>query len=100
MSAQIVDGGPAFPMTASTGDPRDGVYCQAGMTLRDWFAGQALGSLVTADSAENHSVLSAEGVNDATYFGRSFTDECYWEDVAKSAYVIADAMLKARGGVA
>lgn len=35
-------GGPAFPIAASTGDPRDGVYCQNGMTLLDWYAGQAL----------------------------------------------------------
>ena len=29
---------PAFPVSSSTGDPRDGVYCQTGMTLRDYFA--------------------------------------------------------------
>jgi len=40
-------GGPAFPLTASTGDPRDGVYCQNGMTLLDWMAGQALVGLLS-----------------------------------------------------
>jgi hypothetical protein len=79
----------------ATGEQPHPIY---GMTLRDWFASNALGSLVTADSAENHSQLAADGVNDGTYFGRGFTDECYWEDVAKSAYAIADAMIKARGG--
>lgn len=34
------DGGPAFPLAAGTGDPRDGVHCQTGMSLRDWFASQ------------------------------------------------------------
>jgi len=76
MSEQINDGGPAFPMNASTGDPRDGVYCQNGMSLRDWFAGQALAGLLsgrgnTGDKAPN------------------------W---ANGSYAIADAMLKARGG--
>lgn len=87
MSVQIVDRGPAFPSN-------DDEIQNDGMTLRDWFAGQALRSLVTADSMENHSVLSDAGVNDGTYFGREFTSQDYWEDVAKSAY----AMLKARGG--
>lgn len=35
-------GGPAFPLAASTGDSRDGVYRQNGMTLLDWYAGQAM----------------------------------------------------------
>jgi hypothetical protein len=69
------DGGPAFPLTASTGDPRDGVYCQNGMTLRDWFAGQALIS--------------------APQDGRFTTEE-----LADGCYEMADAMLKARGGAA
>lgn len=42
MSNPINDGGPAFPLAASTGDPRDGVYCCSGMTLRDYFAAAAL----------------------------------------------------------
>jgi len=69
------DGGFAFPMTASTGDPRDGVYCQNGMTLRDWFAGQAL-----------------QGILAGT---RNGDKPANW---AKAAYLIADAMIKARGG--
>lgn len=35
-------GGPAFPLAASTGDPRDGVYCQSGMSILDWYAGQEM----------------------------------------------------------
>lgn len=44
MSA-INDGGPAFPVTASTGDPRDGVYCQPGMSIRAYFAAKSLGGI-------------------------------------------------------
>lgn len=38
------DGGPAFPVpSVGTGDPRDGMTVgHNGMSLRDWFAGQAL----------------------------------------------------------
>jgi hypothetical protein len=76
MSNQINDGGPAFPMNASTGDPRDGVYCQNGMSLRDWFAGQALAGLLSEPK---------------------YTPEMPHR-YAKASYIMADAMLKARGG--
>ena len=57
------DGGPAFP----------GPYGSDGMSLRDWFAGQALAGL-----------LSQEGV------------EASPETDAAWAYKVADAMLAAR----
>jgi hypothetical protein len=61
----INDGGPAFP--------RPMVAAAPGMTLRDWFAGQALVSM-----------------------GVEYTDECH-SSVAECAYAYADAMLRARG---
>ncbi len=60
----IRDGGPAFP--------RHGYNSNDGMTLRDWFAGQALVSM-----------------------GVEYTDECH-ASVAECAYRYADAMLRAR----
>jgi len=77
------DGGPAFPMAASTGDPRDGVYRQNGMTLRDWFAGQALAGLL--GNAEFH--VEPEDGDEVPKL------------IATNVYQMADAMLKARGGV-
>lgn len=59
----------AFPMVIQT---VQGAVASRGMTLRDWFAGQALAGL----SAKNH----AGGVS-----------------IAKSAYALADAMLAERG---
>jgi hypothetical protein len=70
------DGGPAFPIPDIyvPDEHRGCVSGSVGMSLRDWFAGQALvGIASTADTAAYH---------------------LYAED----AYAIADAMLKAREG--
>lgn len=59
-------GGPAFPAKYKL--PSDGEYQSPGMTLRDWFAGQALAGLAATEG-------------DAS---------------TKYAYFLADAMLEAR----
>jgi hypothetical protein len=64
------DGGPAFPVPDSM--PGDGVG-GAGMTLRDYFAGQALAGLIMRDA-----------VIDTITAG-------------KKAYAFADDLLAARG---
>jgi hypothetical protein len=64
-------GGPAFP-TSNGGSPDDG------MALRDYFAAKAMQGLIA----------SPRGTPD----GRDGTDHYY----AKCAYIMADAMLKAR----
>ena len=71
----INNGGPAFPRHALEIKLPDGsvVPKDPGMTLRDWFAGQALAGLVS---------YVVEG---ATF-----------ENVAEDAYKAADAMLRAR----
>jgi hypothetical protein len=68
---QINDGGPAFPNIGYTIDKN-----YNGMTLRDWFAGQALAGLLTqsVDAAEPEFPLI----------------------FASAAYEVADAMIKAR----
>ena len=60
------DNEPAFPMVA----PENWAMMQEGMTLRDWFAGQALSGVM----AKQHN----------------------FADVAYSAYALADAMLVER----
>lgn len=74
MSTKQNDGGPAFPN-------HDGCDPEEGMSLRDWFAGQVLTGLVVARciTTDDQDRLSEER-------GRK----------AKSAYALADAMLKAR----
>jgi hypothetical protein len=66
------DGGSAFPVSYGP-DGTPGYGC--GMTLRDWFAGQALAG------------LSAEGER----FSRP-------ENLTKTAFLLADLMLAARKG--
>lgn len=72
-------GGAAFPMTGYT-DPNGNItYPEFGMSLRDWFAGQA---------------LAAFGAwSPAPY---TFTQEAADRVRAKRAYEIADAMLAER----
>jgi hypothetical protein len=68
----INDGGPAFPSVGEGfGNPS---YSAPGMTLRDWFAGQALAGM---------------GVE-------CTSDEFCHSSVAECAYAYADAMLRAR----
>lgn len=82
MSALPKDGGPAFPtvvhgMTAFSGQPTIDTY--EGMTLRDWFAGQALcgmlsaGIPVTINGAKMHHEETAYAIADAMLAQRSKT---------------------------
>ena len=71
---QIDNGGPAFPLAASFNDHK--VY---GMSLRDWFAGQALTAVIRRGGAYLPSVDD--------------TPEDYF---ARAAYAQADAMIAAR----
>lgn len=68
----ISDGGPAFPMPDTHHANGRVQYGSNGMTLRDWFAGQALASTGCGYGAGHE------------------------EQTARVAYAIADAMLKAR----
>lgn len=67
------NGGPAFPTGTTPGH-----YSQEGMSLRDWFAGQALAGFIAGYYANT----------EAAGYGLS--------DMADIAYAQADAMLAAR----
>ncbi len=81
---KIEDGGPAFPHPGGAND----VTVQTshlGLSLRDWFAGQAINGIcagLCADSSNGYaaSAFSRVGITEA----------------AKDSYLIADAMLAAR----
>lgn len=63
------DGGPAFPV-----EQPETFAVGGGMSLRDWFAGQALQGMLANDDASG----------------------AVWSAFAKDAYACADAMLAAR----
>ena len=75
MSEPIDDGGPAFPVPVTPTRSGEWASCKEveSMTLRDWFAGQALAGML---GYEHRS-------------GR-------FETFATDAYIYADAMLAAR----
>jgi hypothetical protein len=81
------DGGPAFPVM--TGERQIAGHekefdALPGMTLRDWFAGQALGAIIAATSAGQHNPPMREGEVHLRYA------------IARDAYDMADAMLAVR----
>jgi len=78
MSGPANDGGQAFPH----GNPTHGG--DTGMSLRDWFAGQA-----TEQDVQNHIGESVTHLSGATYRNTTRTRE-------EAKYAYADAMLAAR----
>ncbi len=79
------DGGPAFPQHGWTSNPEvlERMKNQGGMTLRDWFAGQAISSIIRDDE----TVVKIKNQMGVTFA----------EAAALMAFVVADAMLQARG---
>jgi hypothetical protein len=78
-------GGPAFPGTQYANGIQPSGFSE-GMTLRDYFAAKALNTIL--------------GQYDFTFFEDDKSekeDETFALIVAKNAYSMADAMLKARG---
>lgn len=83
MTEKTSDGGPAFPMVVwQTPDGFCMSYSSKGMTLRDWFAGQALIGFLS----------SGRGINGGCQ--TDFTTD----RLAKDCATVADAMIKARDG--
>lgn len=77
LMAKTDDGGPAFPRTKYSHFNEQPIGCSEGMSLRDYFAGQALAGHLASFSGENVGCPPAE---------RS----------AQWAYEYADAMLAER----
>lgn len=80
MSNKIDDGGPAFPGAADTAEGHQ--MREYGMSLRDWFAGQALAGILAGGFANTIPHDDISGGSQAAGF----------------AYMYADAMLAARNG--
>lgn len=78
------DGGPEFPF--ATTDPSNVVLQASGMSLRDWFAGQALAAMIAKSP-----FFDRDGE-----FGNPVDMVQFKADMSESAYCYADAMLEAR----
>lgn len=74
MKDRFTDGGPAFPVLMKAGEV---ARSDAGMSLRDWHAGQALAGQLASMTPGN-------------------IDPAFASHVAKQAYLVADAMLAER----
>lgn len=88
MEPKINDGGSAFPIIPPLhergfGSANGYPYPENGMSLRDWFAGQAIGAVIRQCAGDQAVSLDSR------------TPEQYFAD---KAFGIADAMLKAREG--
>ncbi len=94
MSKQPRDGGQAFPMLGDVSHNADWVTTD-GMTLRDWFAGQAVEALIRIGAEQVQSCAcgeTPERPNSAWYFGIKLG--C--SKLGADAYEVADALLAAR----
>jgi hypothetical protein len=81
------DGGPAFPLQTAEYFPSlnktHAGRAQPGMTLRDWFAGQALPAVLALSHEALIAVAKKNGVSET-------------DAAALGAYELADAMIRAR----
>lgn len=82
MSTEIDDGGSAFPMSYH---PDGNNADHQGMTLRDWFAGQALTGELAANGLGDEGAVKLRSPENASL-------------MAARAYHMADAMIRARKG--
>ena len=85
------DGGPAFPVTI---EPEPDVFkLMPGISVRDYFAAKAMESVQISEMIESFRRNDYSGKQDHnTYLPLATAKE-----VAEYAYVMADAMLAARG---
>ena len=83
--SEIKDGGHAFPWC---GDLNETPFINLGMTLRDKFAESALIGLLSEPIGECQST--------ASYMTRSREGDQPGDFMARAAYLLADAMLRAR----
>lgn len=93
MNEPINDGGPAFPVHMSNAMLERGsaeAFGLAGMSLRDWFAGQALSGFF---AIPDNRTCPTERLHEI----EAWRDEVALED-CKTVYRYANAMMKARGG--
>lgn len=109
MSATINDGGPAFPRTYSTDYLSNScamIETSGGMSLRDWFAGQALAGFVSQPDGEYSFRWKNTETGETRFLGYGanpagpnwVVTKTAMEAMAEAMYKHADAMIAARSG--
>lgn len=98
MSSHINDGGPAFPVReAERFNPENNETHATeqhwGMSLRDYFAGQALGAIMITEVMEAFRRNDYDGKQDHNTYVPVQT----MEELAQLAYGFADAMVERHG---
>lgn len=78
--SEVKTGGPAFPPAVAITESGNAFYGYDGMSLRDWFAGQALAGYL------------------ASFAGCEADPAKHADALAKTCFTLADALLAARGG--
>ena len=93
---KIDNGGPAFPQHGWSSNPEviERMKHQGGMTLRDWFAGQAL-AIAWKDLARSEDKPEFMTLGNRKLEPHKDVYTCS-KNLAELAYEIADAMLSAR----
>ena len=90
---KVEDGGPAFPQGATEDHVGNTHPLFGGITIRDYFAGQALSAVLK--NGADRDALDPEAQSNffeiAAGFGPTVAEVIAWK-----AYAIADAMLEAR----
>lgn len=86
--SKIDDGGPAFARYAAE-HGHGGHFEQDGMSLRDWFAGQFLAGAATSNEPLAFRGNPSQEEVDAAL-------RSHWDDVARAAFIAADAFIAAR----
>lgn len=89
MSAPINDGGPAFPHFKFSENGKVEICPQGGMTLRDYFAGQALTGVIPSIETEIDKLDT-----DSKHFDHNVN--CFYQSAAIRSYCYADAMISTR----
>ena len=87
------DGGPAFPRTQWTGSEKNAAHRDvAGLSMRDWFAGQAMPALMMNANAVFVAAAKADSPEALRLAKLAYSETA----IAAGAYALADAMLEAR----
>lgn len=89
----INDGGPAFPGSIGNVPEVHWATAPVGMSLRDWFAGMAMQSVIMPEIKRIDRWEKEEGVDGDVTITWDTGDAIRW---AESCYVIADAMIAER----